>query len=93
MSLKNQTNGIYPWDYQIGDDNFQFEPWILKKGKEHVTIEKDNNNKGWFHLQKDDEKRLSLTALQTKLTYHQLIEFGYKLRKPKIEFKNHSSGE
>ena len=64
-----------------------------RKGKEYVTIEKDNNNKGWFHLQKDDEKRLSLNALQTKLTYHQLIEFGYKLRKPKIEFKNHSSGE
>ena len=45
MSLKNQTNGIYPWDYQIGDDNFQLEPWILEKGKEYVSIEKNIDNK------------------------------------------------
>ena len=55
-----------------------------------MTIEKDNNNKGYFHLQKDEEKRLSLNALQTKLTYHQLIDFGYKLQKPKTQFKNKS---
>ena len=83
MPLKN--TGPVPWDYEIGDDNYQIEPWILKKGKEYVTIEKDNTNKGYFHLQKDDEKRLSLSALQTKLTYHQLIAFGYKLKKPKTE--------
>ena len=88
MPLKNKSKGIVPWDYQIEDENYQKEPWILKKGKEYVTIEKDNNNKGFFHLQKDEEKRLSLNALQTKLTYHQLIEFGYKLQKPKIEFTN-----
>ena len=48
MSLKNQTNGIYPWDYQIGDDDFQLEPWILEKGKEYVSIEKNIDNKGFF---------------------------------------------
>ena len=64
-----------------------------RKGKEYVTIEKDNDNKGFFQLQKDEEKRLSLSASQAKLTYRQLIEFGYKLRKPKIEFANQSSGE
>ncbi len=88
MPLKNKKKGIVPWDYQIGDENYQIEPWILKKGKEYVTIKRDNNNKGFFHLQKDEEKRLSLNALQTKLTYYQLIEFGYKLQKPKIEFTN-----
>ena len=88
MPLKNKSKGIVPWDYQIEDEKYQKEPWILKKGKEYVTIEKDKNNKGFFLLQKDDEKRLSLNALQTKLTYHQLIEFGYKLQKPKIEFTN-----
>ena len=50
MSLKNQTNDIYPWDYQIGDDNFQLEPWILEKGKEFVSIEKNIDNKGFFYL-------------------------------------------
>ena len=73
------------WDYQIEDEKYQKESWILKKGKEYVIIEKDNNNnKGFFQLQKDEEKRLSFNALQTKLTYHQLIEFGYKLQKSKI---------
>ena len=48
-----------------------------------ILIEKDYENKGNFYLQKDDEKRLSLSALQAKLTYHQLLEFGYKLQKPK----------
>ena len=93
MPLKNKSKGIVPWGYQIDDENYQKEPWILKKGKEYVTIEKDKNNKGFFLLQKDEEKRLSLSASQAKLTYHQLIEFGYKLRKPKIEFENQSSGE
>ena len=72
------------------DINDQIEPWILKKGKEYVTIEKDNKNKGYFHLQKDEERRLSLNALQAKLTYHQLINFGYKLQKPKIQITNKS---
>ena len=73
MPLKNKSKGIVPWDYQIDDANYQKEPWILKKGKEYVTIEKDNDNKGFFQLQKDEEKRLSLSASQAKLTYHQLI--------------------
>ena len=88
MPIKNKSKGKVPWDYQIGDDNYQIESWILKKGKEYVTIEKDKNNKGFFILEKDEEKRLSLNASQAKLTYNQLIEFGYKLRKPKIEFEN-----
>ena len=80
MSLKNQTNGIYPWDYQIGDDNFQLEPWILEKGKEYVSIEKNIDNKGFFYLQKNEEKRLSLDAIQIKSTYNQLMNVRYKLR-------------
>ena len=84
MSLQNQTNNIFPWDYQIGDDNFQEEPWILKKGKEYVTIEKNLKNKGFFNLQKNEEKPLSLNLVQIKSTYNQMIEFGYKLLISKI---------
>ena len=80
MSLQNLTNSIFPWDYQIGDENFQKEPWILNKGKEYVTIEKNLQNKGFFYLQKNEEKRLCLNLVQTKSTYKQMIEFGYKLR-------------
>ena len=80
MSLQNQTNSNFPWAYPIGDEYFQKEPWILNKGKEYVTIEKNLDNKGFFYLQKNEEKRLSLNALQTKSTYNQLRNFGYKLR-------------
>ena len=82
MSLKKKTVTV-PWDLKEGDDNYLKEPWILKKGKEFITIETNNNTKGNFYLQKDNDKRLSLSALQAKMTYHQLIEFGYKLQKPK----------
>ena len=82
MPLKKKPVPV-PWELNSCDDNYLKEPWILKKGKEFITIETDNNNRGNFYLQKDDEKRLSLNALQAKLTYHQLLEFGYKLQKPK----------
>ena len=72
-----------PWDLNVGDDNYLKEPWILKKGKEFITIETNNNTRGNFYLQKDSDKRLSLSALQAKMTFHKLIEFGYKLQKPK----------
>ena len=84
MPLKKKSVPV-PWDQKEGDDNYLKEPWILKKGKEFITIETNNNNRGNFYLQKDDEKRLSLSALQAKLTYHQLIEFGYKLQKSKMK--------
>ena len=43
---------MVPWDYEIEDENYQIEPWILKKGKEYVTFEKDKNNKGFFSFKK-----------------------------------------
>ena len=79
----NKKKVSVPWELNVGEDNYLKEPWILKKGKEFITIETDNNNKGNFFLQKNDEKRLSLSALQIKMTYHQLIDFGYKLQKTK----------
>ena len=79
----NKKSGLVPWDFKVGDNNYQKEPWILKKGKEYITIQKNINNRGNFELQKNDDKPLSLSALQARLTYHQLIEFGYKLQKPR----------
>ena len=84
MPSKNKSKGIVPWDYSIEDENYQIEPWILKKGKEYVSIERDKNNQGFSLLGKDKDKRLSIKAIQIKLTYHQLIDFGYELRKPRI---------
>ena len=76
VPLKKKTD-LVPWDYKFGDNNYLEEPWTLKKGKTHITIVRDNDSRGNFCLQKDQEKRLSLSALQARLTYHQLIEFGY----------------
>ncbi|ABM71974.1 possible Cytochrome oxidase c subunit VIb [Prochlorococcus marinus str. MIT 9515] len=84
MSKKIKSSDNFPWDNQIGNDNYQKEPWILNKGKEYVTIKKNYDNKGFFYVQKNEEKLLSLNPLQIKSTYNQLIEFGYKLRKIKI---------
>ena len=81
MSKENTSTETFPWDYQIGDENFQKEPWILNKGKQYVTIEKNLDNKGFFYVQKNEERRLSLNQLQIKSTYNHLIKFGYKLRK------------
>ena len=50
MSQENRSEKTFPWDYQIGDENFQKEPWILSKGKENVAIEKNLDNKGPHHL-------------------------------------------
>ena len=81
MPLNNVKGTQVPWDLTIEDEKFQKEPWALKKGKEYVTIEKSKNERGKFNVQKKGERILSLTALQARLTYHQLIEFGYKLQK------------
>ena len=81
MSLKKINKTKVPWDLRSEDANYQKEPWILKKAKESVAIEKNKSERGKFHLQKDGERMLSLSALQARLTYHQLIEYGYKLQK------------
>ena len=81
MSQENKSSVNFPWDYQYGDENFQKEPWILNKGKQNITIEKNLDNKGFFYVQKNEERLLSLNHLQIKSTYNKLIQFGYKLRK------------
>jgi len=81
LPLNKVKTDQVPWDLKSEDEKHQNEPWKLKKGKEFVTIEKNKNERGKFNLQKNEERVLSLTALQARLTYHQLIEFGYKLQK------------
>ena len=63
------------------DKHYNEEPWKLKKGKSYIIIEKDKINRGDFYMQKDKERRLSLHESQARMTYHQLLEFGYKLQK------------
>ena len=67
MSLQNQTNSNFPWDYQFGDENFQKEPWILNKGKEYVTIEKNLDNKGFFIYKRMKKNVFLLTLYKQNL--------------------------
>ena len=60
MSQENKIAETFPWDYKFGDENFQKEPWILNKGKQNVTIKKNLDNKGFFYVQKNEERRLKI---------------------------------
>ena len=33
MPLNKKKSDNVPWDFNAGDDGYQKEPWILKKGK------------------------------------------------------------
>ena len=57
---------MFPWECQVGDKDYQIQPWILKKVKEYVTIEHDNTNRDYFYLQKDKDRRLLMSVLQVK---------------------------
>ena len=79
--LRNMHTSQVPWDIVTADKKCKNELWLLKKGNECVKIERNKEQRGKFYLQKDEERRLLLTSLQARMTYHQLIDFGYKLRK------------
>ena len=38
----NKKAGIVPWDLNLGDNNYQEEPWILKKDVSHHLSEERN---------------------------------------------------
>ena len=81
MSLKKKRSNAVPWDLTIEDSDYQKEPWLLKKNKNHITIERNNNNRGNFYIQKDNERRLSLNEAEARSTYYKLIGIGYKAKK------------
>ena len=80
MPVKKKRSNIVPWQLALEDEKYQKEPWILKKGKSLISIQKNKFDRGSFYIQKDDDKRLSLDEPQARMTYKQLIEFGYKLQ-------------
>jgi len=45
LPLKNKSSKPVPWELNIEDSNYQEEPWKLKKGKSHITIEKDKSDR------------------------------------------------
>ena len=81
LLLRNMNTSQVPWDMVTANKECKNELWLLKKDKEYVTIERNKDQRGMFYLQNDEGRRLLITSLQARMTYHQLIDFCYKLRK------------
>tara|TARA_Y100001968_G_scaffold58696_1_gene49774 strand:- start:897 stop:1136 length:240 start_codon:yes stop_codon:yes gene_type:complete len=79
LATKLKTKNIPPWADETKKSKSSL--WILKKGKDFVRIEKSQVNNGDFYIQKDKDRKLTIDSLQARLTFHQLIELGYKLQK------------
>ena len=79
MATKVKTTNSPPWADESKKRKSSL--WILKKGKDSVRIEKSQVNHGDFYIQKDKDRKLTINSLQARLTFHQLIELGYKLQK------------
>tara|TARA_Y100001968_G_C18734640_1_gene426104 strand:- start:145 stop:384 length:240 start_codon:yes stop_codon:yes gene_type:complete len=78
LATKEKTQLVPPWADK--KKNYKSNLWVLKKGKDYVKISKCEVNKTGFYLQKDQDRRLTIDSLQARLTFHQLIEYGYKLQ-------------
>ena len=75
----NKKSGLVPWDYKSGDNNYQKEPWILKKGTEKISFTRCKMDNSSFTIQKNQERSLVIHSFQARDTYRKLIENGYKL--------------
>ena len=67
---------------EIGEDekSYMKEPYILKKGKDYITIEKSLLERGNFYIQKNEEKRISVSQSQASSTFYKLKDIGYSLK-------------
>lgn len=82
LAFKNRNKkGRVPWEIEQGEKNYVKEPYILNKGQDFITIEKNISEKGEFYIQKNEEKRLSIKQSQARSTFYKLKNIGYKLRK------------
>ena len=80
MNFTNRKDQV-PWEIKKGDKNYEKEPYILNKGKDFVTIERNPLERGNFYIQKNEEKKLSVNQSQARSTFYKLKDIGYKLRK------------
>ena len=82
LAFKNRNKkGRVPWEIEQEEKNYVKEPYILNKGQDFITIEKNISEKGEFYIQKNEEKRLSIKQSQAQSTFYKLKNIGYKLRK------------
>ena len=82
MVLRNTNKKVrVPWEIGKEEKNYVKEPYILHKGQDFITIEKNILEKGQFYIQKNEEKRLSVNQSQAASTFYKLKDIGYKLKK------------
>ncbi len=76
MKLPKKSKLIeLPWD-SIRDHR---KSWVLKKGSEQVRFSRCSMENGYFNIQKNKERLLTLQSFQARDTYRKLIDQGYKL--------------
>ena len=81
MSSKDRNRkSLAPWEIPQGEKGYTKEPYVLKKGKDFITIEKNILERGNFYIQKNEEKRISVNQSQARSTFYKLKDIGYKLR-------------
>ncbi len=86
MSLKNRNRKAQvPWEIGKGEKDYVQEPYILRKGKDFISIEKNVLERGDFYIQKNEEKRISVSQSQARSTFYKLKDIGYKLKKSKLK--------
>tara|TARA_B100000700_G_scaffold240528_1_gene267453 strand:+ start:531 stop:770 length:240 start_codon:yes stop_codon:yes gene_type:complete len=78
LATKIKSKTIPPWTDERKKNKSDL--WVLKKGQDSVKITKSQINNGDFYIQKDDDRKLTIDSLQARLTFHQLIDLGYKLQ-------------
>ena len=81
MILKHSSKKArLPWGIGKGEKGYMKEPYILKKGKDYITIAKSLLERGKFYIQKNEEKRISVTQSQASSTFYKLKDIGYRLK-------------
>ena len=81
MILKHSSKKArLPWEIGKDEKGYMEEPYILKKGKDYITIEKSLLERGNFYIQKNEEKRISVSESQASSTFYKLKDIGYSLK-------------
>ncbi len=77
---KDEYPASCPWDLEPGQSQSNQEEWTLVNGTEFVKFSKNKHDQSWFNVNKNDEIFEQFLSYQARLTYHKLLDKGFKLK-------------
>ena len=80
--VKEKYPASCPWDMGPNQKQAHQDEWTLVNGKEFVTFSKNQQDKNWFNVNKNDEIYEQFLSYQARLTYQKLLDKGFKLQGP-----------